>query len=190
MIDLTLEHIDPVDHPLVCGLRVAQNEIIAEASYNYSKANLFVPYRICDYSAPLNPGDLGEFWINGGWVITEFVGEWWWHEANKLSKARTFGRGSDFDSTSMWMERINQIETEFGAQIIVCSWDGKLRKAHECRKFCPTHGHSKNYPLWMAVNGQTFCCQISAAAVTSRIGGRARRKSASLQKQNKTTIKA
>lgn len=186
--DLSLEHIDPIDHLLVCGLKVTLNEVIAEASYNYSKANLFVPYRIHDYPAPVHPGDLGEFWINGGWVVTEFIGEWWWHEANKLSNARTFGRGSNFDSTPMWESRITQVENEFGVHIVVCSWDGQLRKAHMCRKFCPHHGYSSNYPLWMAVNGQTFCCRISAAAVTSRLGGAARWASASLHKIKESKI--
>jgi len=82
----TVEHIDPRNHSLVCGRKVIENEIICDHSWNSAKQNRFVPHRICDFPAPINPGDLGEFLIGGNWVVCEFAvkGGIWWIEANKI----------------------------------------------------------------------------------------------------------
>ena len=92
---LTLEHIDPRNGFLVCGLCVEENEILADASYNYRKVNRFVPYRICNYRAPVHPGDLCEFLINGQWTICEFAvpGGIWWEESHKIGCSTTNRRG-------------------------------------------------------------------------------------------------
>jgi hypothetical protein len=165
-MDLTLEHIDPRDHELICGLKNHHNEIIADASYNYSKANLFLPYRCRDHPQPVNKGDLCEFLIQGEWQVTEFLGDWWWHEANKFSRARSFGRiGS---STQLWENRIQEIEHRLGVHIIVCSLDGELRKAHLCRRRC-SHTLSKVYQLWVTCNSKSFCCQLEACRENNRI---------------------
>ena len=166
MTDLTLEHIDPKDHQLVCGLKNKQNEIIADASYNYSKSNLFLPYRCRDHPPPINKGDLCEFLIQGEWQVTEFLGEWWWHEANKFSNARSFGRTKS--STPLWESRIQDLEARFNVQIIVCSWDGELRKAHLCRRRC-SHTLSKVYQLWVTCNSTSFCCQLEACRTNNQI---------------------
>ena len=104
---ITLEHIDPLDHSLICGLKNDHNEVLAPAFYNYSKTNLFLPYRVCAYPAPRDKGDLCEFLIRGEWQVTEFLGEWWWHEANKFSNARKFGRVGS--STELWENRLREI---------------------------------------------------------------------------------
>jgi hypothetical protein len=94
---VTLEHIDPRDGELVCGLLNPRNEILAGLSYNSRKTNRFVPYRIRDYPAPQTFGDIGEFCINGQWVVCEFGGPAWWDESNRIGNScvnggRTQGR--------------------------------------------------------------------------------------------------
>ncbi len=86
---LNLEHIDPKKSHLVSGLTNNQyNEIIADESYNKRKNNRFVPYRVCDYPAPVTFGDIGEFLIEGEWVVCEFGGEEWWTESNRIGNAQ------------------------------------------------------------------------------------------------------
>jgi hypothetical protein len=95
---ITLEHIDPIKGVLVSGLCNEFNEIFAEESYNKRKNNRFVPYRQRDYPAPFTFGDIGEFLIGadfetdspGDWVITEFGGELWWSESNRVGNAHVF----------------------------------------------------------------------------------------------------
>ncbi len=84
---LTLEHIDPRNSKHICGLCNEFNEVLADASYNFRKNNRFVPYRICEHSAPETFGDVGEFLINGEWVVCEFGGEIWWKESNRIGCA-------------------------------------------------------------------------------------------------------
>lgn len=86
---LTLEHIDPRNHRLISGLKNEFNEIVADYSYNSRKTNRFVPYRVCEYSAPTTFGDIGEFLINGQWVICEFGGKTWWDESNIIGHSQT-----------------------------------------------------------------------------------------------------
>jgi hypothetical protein len=92
---LSLEHIDPKNHSLISGFSegplASFNEIIADHSYNSKKQNRFVPYRVKDYPAPINEGDLAEFLINGEWVVCPFAvknGNWW-KEANRIGCGST-----------------------------------------------------------------------------------------------------
>jgi hypothetical protein len=85
--DLTLEHIDPRNGELVCGLCNEFNEILASRSYNARKNNRFVPYRVCDYPPPITFGDIGEFLIKGEWIICEFGGTEWWLESNRVGNS-------------------------------------------------------------------------------------------------------
>lgn len=84
---LTLEHIDPRKGVLISGLENEFNEVMADNSYNSRKTNRFVPYRVCDYPAPVTFGDIGEFLIDGDWVVCEFGGEVWWAESNRIGNA-------------------------------------------------------------------------------------------------------
>ena len=85
---VNLEHIDPRKSKFVCGLKNDYNEIIADESYNKSKNNRFVPYRVYDYPAPVTFGDVGEFLIDGEWVICEFGGPKWQAESNRIGNAQ------------------------------------------------------------------------------------------------------
>jgi len=91
MSKLTLEHIDPRNGVLVSGLCNEFNEILADHSYNSRKTNRFVPYRVCDYPAPVTFGDEGEFLVGGEWVVTEFGGELWWRESSQIGCGSTKG---------------------------------------------------------------------------------------------------
>ena len=98
---LTVEHIDPRNGVLVSGLENEFNEIIADLSYNSKKVNRFVPYRIYDYPAPVNEGDVGEFLVGadiatdnpGKWTICEFMvkGGAWWKESNRVGNNQVEG---------------------------------------------------------------------------------------------------
>jgi len=85
---LNLEHIDPKKSKFVSGLENDYNEIIADESYNKSKNNRFVPYRVCDYPAPVTFGDIGEFLIQNEWIVCEFGGPEWWAESNRIGNAQ------------------------------------------------------------------------------------------------------
>ena len=100
---LTLEHIDPKKHSLVCGLDNMVNAIIADESYNKSKNNRFVPYRVCEYPAPVNFGDIGEFLIFNEWVVCEFGGDAWWNESGRLGCSQT-SRKKNFDATRVFFD--------------------------------------------------------------------------------------
>lgn len=91
MDTVTLEHVDPRNGVLVSGLCNEFNEIFADRSYNCRKSNRFVPYRVCNYPAPINEGDVGEFLIGGEWVVCEFLGPEWWEESNRIGNANTKG---------------------------------------------------------------------------------------------------
>lgn len=88
---LTLEHIDPKKSKWVSGLENDFNEILADESYNKSKNNRFVPYRICDYPAPTTYGDVGEFLIGEEWVVCGFGGDVWQQESNRIGNAQVEG---------------------------------------------------------------------------------------------------
>ena len=94
---ISLDHIDPRwkegrDYQLVCGFSegslAENNEILTDHGYNSRKVNRFVPYRVCDYSAPIVFGDVGEFLIRDEWVVCEFGGEVWWEESNKIGNSQ------------------------------------------------------------------------------------------------------
>lgn len=85
---VNLEHIDPRKSKFVCGLKNDYNEIIADESYNKSKNNRFVPYRVCDYPAPVTYGGIGEFLIEEEWVVCEFGGSKWQAESNRIGNAQ------------------------------------------------------------------------------------------------------
>ena len=152
---LTLEHIDPRQHPLVSGLQNDFNEVIAEGSYNFSKAQLFVPYRITTLSPHINPGDLGEFLIRGEWTKTEFMGEWWKMEANSILAFHS-ARGGP--KRVNWEERIKEQEEKWSCHILVCSPDGRLTKNSLATKKCP-HKTSEPKPLWFLTKPRAYCCR-------------------------------
>ena len=83
-MSFTLEHIDPRNGVLISGLENKFNEILASGSYNSRKINRFVPYRVCNWVAPITFGDICEFLIQGEWIVCEFGGELWWKESNKI----------------------------------------------------------------------------------------------------------
>lgn len=150
---LTLEHIDPISHPLICGLKCPENEVLADASYNYTKRNLFVPYRD---KPPLHPGDLCEFFIRGSWMLTEFYGEWWWMEAvSILQDHNRYGGPPRVD----WEERIRRVE-QLGCHVIVSSASGRLSKQMPCVKICK-HGSVGPMPLWYIKNTKQYCCKAA-----------------------------
>jgi hypothetical protein len=93
MNSLSVEHIDPRNGVLVSGLENEFNEIIADLSYNSRKVNRFVPYRVCEYPAPANEGDVGEFLIGGEWAVCEFMveGGVWWRESNRIGNCQVEG---------------------------------------------------------------------------------------------------
>ena len=178
--ELTLEHIDPRNHILVSGLRNEYNEILADASYNYSKSDYFLPYRIKNFDAPVNPGDVGEFLIQGEWVPTEFMGEWYIREAQKYSARMrglvSYGR----DSSALWEQRIREYEETYGTKIIVCSWDGSLSKNCKVRRRCQ-HELSKVLSLWVAIKGSN-CCRFEHNRKWAPVGAETRRLTSLLQR--------
>jgi hypothetical protein len=177
---LTLEHIDPSKHELVCGLNCLDNEVIADSHYNYGKSDLFLPYRVADYPAPVNPGDLGEFLIRGGWVVTEFMGEWYKFEAQKFS-ARRLNKPQHEDWTDIWLSRIKDLEDKLDVSIVLCSWDGTVTKATLCRRRC-SHGLSKPYEVWKTLKSDSFCCQKHCNQAHAKLGGQAKRERANTNK--------
>ena len=80
----SLEHIDPVKHSLICGLSNDFNEVTADLTYNKSKNNRFVPYRVKEYPAPVTFGDICEFLIKGEWTVCEFGGKLWSKECRRI----------------------------------------------------------------------------------------------------------
>jgi hypothetical protein len=86
---LSVDHIDPRwvegrDYQLICGLECEDNLLLCPLSYNATKQNKFVPYRIEAFTAPRQFGDVGEFLINGEWTVCEFGGDEWKKEAKKI----------------------------------------------------------------------------------------------------------
>ena len=85
----SIDHIDPKKHSLICGMETPLNEVETSYSYNARKTNRFVPYRVCSHPAPVTFGDVGEFLIQGKWVICEFGGTEWWKESNRIGCGQT-----------------------------------------------------------------------------------------------------
>jgi hypothetical protein len=116
-MSFTLEHIDPEKGVLVSGLSVRENLIIAEESYNKRKTNRFVPYRVKDYPAPVTFGEVGEFLIEGEWLICEFGGPEWWAESNQIGCSQTSSRKNFVSSRvffdgDRWNKEIRQKMSE------------------------------------------------------------------------------
>ena len=88
-MSFSLEHIDPVKHHLICGFKKPENEIIADLTYNKSKNNRFVPYRVKDYPAPVSFGDICEFLIKEKWVVCTFGGRKWKKETKRIGFTST-----------------------------------------------------------------------------------------------------
>jgi hypothetical protein len=109
---LTLEHIDPCNGVLVSGLRNQFNEVLADDSYNYRKTNRFVPYRVCEYPAPVTFGDIGEFLISGEWVVCEFGGDAWWAESNRIGNSQVQKPFSGKKRTEEWKENNSKLHKE------------------------------------------------------------------------------
>lgn len=94
---LSIDHIDPVFNrrakkhgfSLVCGLHVLANLTEMSFSENVKKSDAFVPFRVKEHPAPKTPGDIGEFWIDGAWTVTEFLGDRWWNEARELGFSKS-----------------------------------------------------------------------------------------------------
>ena len=130
-MSFTLEHIDPEKGVLISGLDVRENLIIADESYNKRKTNRFVPYRVKDYPAPVNFGELGEFLIKGEWVVCEFGGAEWWEESNKIGCSQTASR-KNFEASRVffdgerWSKEVRQKQSDSQRQ----NWeDNEERKA-------------------------------------------------------------
>lgn len=157
--DITLEHIDPLSHPLICGLRNDHNEIMAEGSYNYSKRNLFVPYR---GKAPQDRGDQCEFFTRGSWMLTDFLGEWWYMEAVRILQEHGKYGGPPCVN---WEERIQKVE-QLGCRIVVSSSTGRLSKMAPCVKICE-HGIVGPMPLWYIRQTNQYCCRAGRARTST-----------------------
>ena len=99
----TIEHIDPEKGVLISGLNVRQNLTVADESYNKSKTNRFVPYRVCEHPAPNFFGDIGEFLIKGEWVVCGFGGPEWWEESNHIGCSQT-SRKKHFEATRVFFD--------------------------------------------------------------------------------------
>ena len=80
---ITIDHIDPRNGVLVCGLDVPSNTLHTTFLYNTRKQNRFVPYRLDLFPQPQYFGDVCEFLIDNEWVVCEFGGELWWTQSSK-----------------------------------------------------------------------------------------------------------
>ena len=95
--DLSVEHVDPITHSSVCGLKNSFNEVVATVSYNARKQNRFVPYKVNTHPAPTTFGDIAEFLVENSWVVCEFGGAEWWNESSRLGCG--VNSGNDFERT-------------------------------------------------------------------------------------------
>ena len=86
---LNLDHIDPLQHHLICGWDRELNVIIVEEAYNKQKKDRFIPYRVHDYAAPRVFGDIAEFLIKNEWVVCEFGGKDWARECRRVGFSST-----------------------------------------------------------------------------------------------------
>ena len=144
MADLTLEHIDPRNGVLVCGLRNEFNEIFADLSYNCRKNNRFVPYRICELQAPTTFGDIGEFLIGGEWVVCEFGGPEWWAESNKI------GNGCTWSGKTNCSERVIELRRKYAKRMseFPQSIEARIRNGYE---YGSANAKKVNSQVWMSL---------------------------------------
>ena len=88
-----IDHIDPMwlegrTYQKVCGLPVPLNFSERDASFNITKSNRFLPWRVTlDElgSEPTEPGDMCWFLDpdTNDWVLAEFLGEWWFEKSKR-----------------------------------------------------------------------------------------------------------
>jgi len=80
-----IDHIDPSNSDLVCGLDTKANKMVLDWTTNNRKSNRFVPYRVdCRIAVHKEYGDWGFFLINEEWCLCKFGGPEWWAEASRL----------------------------------------------------------------------------------------------------------
>ena len=112
------DHIDPdypegADRPyqMICGLTNEFNLVERDHSLNASKSNRFLPWKVSSEeigSMPINPGDLCQFLdrATGGWVLEEFLGNWWFEQTRDLCGAFVAGQLNGISTyenkTGMW----------------------------------------------------------------------------------------
>ena len=136
---LTLEHIDPRKGALVSGLENEFNEILADATYNKSKNNRFVPYRVCEHPAPVTFGDLGEFLIEDEWVVCEFGGKIWWDESNRVGNSQI--DCAKLPASDLCKEKARKHCRELGA---------KTGPAN-CKKACAAAAIARRNPVFLTL---------------------------------------
>jgi hypothetical protein len=88
-----IDHIDPSweegrDYQLVCGLDSPLNFKERDPSFNITKSNRFLPWRVSEGEigvSPIEEGDLCLFLDpdSGEWVLEEFLGSWWMSKSQK-----------------------------------------------------------------------------------------------------------
>ena len=123
--DLSVEHIDPITHKSICGLKNSFNEVVATVSYNARKQNRFVPYRVSTHPAPTTFGDVAEFLIENSWVVCEFGGETWWAESSRLGCGSN--TGNDWERTELHRTLMRDVQAKFSDDPRVVA--GRLRGA-------------------------------------------------------------
>ena len=80
-----IDHIDPRNSDLICGLDVRINKIILDSTTNNRKSNRFVPYMVDpDMAVHQEFGDWAIFLIQDKWCWCEFGGAEWWAESKRL----------------------------------------------------------------------------------------------------------
>lgn len=80
-----IDHIDPRNSDLICGLDIKINKIITDCTTNHKKNNRFVPYMVDpDIAIHQEFGDWGIFLIQDKWCWCEFGGAEWWAESKRL----------------------------------------------------------------------------------------------------------
>ena len=85
-----IDHIDPKNSDLICGLDVRINQIVLDAKTNIRKNNRFVPYMVDpDMAVHQEFGDWGIFLIQDKWQWCEFGGSEWWAESKRLGFSST-----------------------------------------------------------------------------------------------------
>ncbi len=103
-----IDHIDPRweegrDYQLVCGQDWECNKVLRANSFNVSKSNRFLPWRVTQGeigAVPIEQGDLCLFLDpeTSEWVLEEFLGEWWYQKTRSLcggSRAGKSGQNRD-----------------------------------------------------------------------------------------------
>ena len=182
---LTLEHIDPRNGVLVSGLENEFNEILADYSYNSRKINRFVPYRVRNYSAPINEGDVGEFLIGGEWVVCEFMvkGGLWWQESNKIGNGCTAGGESRLGSGREGSSKGGKKTAKSNLEIMKNHDNTVEGRVKGGKKTCRENGKKNSKPVFCVETSEEYpsACEASketgisreCIGISCRRGGRA-----------------